>query len=216
MKTVLELHREITRGLHDPFFSKDPVYLALALFGEAGELANFIKKGWRDAGTSARDERCPVETQYDEEIRDEIADLRVYIELLADTFAIGGPMLDELYRGEFQFIRKTTTTPISLALLLGRSIGRLSGNVVYHFGTQDLAKDIRADIVTIRAQIEGFAWHYSINGERLTARVEDKLIRYAAKHRVSVKSGVWGFKTTVFGLPDDGPIDPDDLPGHRG
>lgn len=206
MKTVLDLHREITRGLHDPFFSTDPVYLALALFGEAGELANFIKKEWRD------------QTSHEEAIRDGIADLRVYIELLADAFAIGGPLLDELYRPEFAFILKVTVTHGGLTLVFAKNVGRLVGFVFHHFGKQNLAKEIRTDIITVRAQIEALAWHHGISGDLLTQRVEDKLRRYAAKHRYrqNVKSGVWGFETTVSGLPDNGPIDPDDLPGHRG
>ena len=45
-------------------------FLALAICGEAGELANLVKKMWRgdDVGSS--------------QIRDEIADLRIYLEHL--------------------------------------------------------------------------------------------------------------------------------------
>lgn len=46
-------------------------FLALAICGEAGELANLIKKSWRgDAVDFA-------------EIRDEIADIRIYLEHLS-------------------------------------------------------------------------------------------------------------------------------------
>jgi len=51
--------------------------------GEAGELANYIKKRWRDGADLT------------EEIRDEIADIRVYLELLAKCFGIEGAKLDQ-------------------------------------------------------------------------------------------------------------------------
>jgi NTP pyrophosphatase (non-canonical NTP hydrolase) len=69
--------------LFKPFSDTDERFLALALCGEAGELANFIKKRWRDGA------------DFSEEIRDEIADIRVYLELLAKCFGIEGDKLDE-------------------------------------------------------------------------------------------------------------------------
>lgn len=50
-------------------------FLALALCGEAGELANLIKKEWRDGASDARDE----------EIAEEIADVAIYLHHLART-----------------------------------------------------------------------------------------------------------------------------------
>lgn len=52
------------------------VFLGLALCGEAGELANKIKKLWRDGETP----------ELLEEIRKEIADVRGYTEHLAASF----------------------------------------------------------------------------------------------------------------------------------
>ena len=46
-------------------------FLALAICGEAGELANLVKKLWRG------------DTVNSEEIRDEIADIRIYLEHIA-------------------------------------------------------------------------------------------------------------------------------------
>jgi NTP pyrophosphatase (non-canonical NTP hydrolase) len=46
-------------------------FLALAICGEAGELANFVKKAWRGD-----------EFEIDQ-IRDELADIRIYLEHLA-------------------------------------------------------------------------------------------------------------------------------------
>ena len=50
--------------------------------GEVGELANMIKKRWRDNANLT------------EEIRDEIADIRIYLELIAKCFDIEGDKLD--------------------------------------------------------------------------------------------------------------------------
>jgi NTP pyrophosphatase (non-canonical NTP hydrolase) len=46
-------------------------FLALAICGEAGELANLVKKMWRGDEVDS------------EEIRDEIADIRIYLEHIA-------------------------------------------------------------------------------------------------------------------------------------
>lgn len=45
-------------------------FLALAICGEAGELANLVKKSWRGDSVDPND------------IRDEIADIRIYLEHL--------------------------------------------------------------------------------------------------------------------------------------
>jgi NTP pyrophosphatase (non-canonical NTP hydrolase) len=76
------LHEKMTGHLFPAYSSTDERFLALALCGEAGELANYIKKRWRDGADLT------------EEIRDEIADIRVYLELLAKCFGIEGEKLD--------------------------------------------------------------------------------------------------------------------------
>lgn len=80
---LYELHEKMTKHLFPSYSSEDERFLALALCGEAGELANMIKKRWRDG------------VDLKEEIRDEIADIRVYLELLAKCFNIEGEKLDE-------------------------------------------------------------------------------------------------------------------------
>lgn len=80
---IYELHHKMTGKLFPAFSSQDERFLALALCGEAGELANFIKKRWRDGA------------DFSEEIKDEIADVRVYLELLAKCFNIEGEKLDK-------------------------------------------------------------------------------------------------------------------------
>lgn len=77
------LHEKMTGHLFPAYSSTDERFLALAICGEAGELANYIKKRWRDGADLT------------EEIRDELADIRVYLELLAKCFGIEGEKLDE-------------------------------------------------------------------------------------------------------------------------
>jgi NTP pyrophosphatase (non-canonical NTP hydrolase) len=80
---LFKLHEKMTAHLFPAYSSTDERFLALALCGEAGELANLIKKRWRDGADLS------------EEIRDELADIRVYLELLAKCFGIEGSKLDE-------------------------------------------------------------------------------------------------------------------------
>jgi NTP pyrophosphatase (non-canonical NTP hydrolase) len=79
---LFTLHQKMTAHLFPAYSNEDERFLALALCGEAGELANMIKKRWRDGADLS------------EEIKDEIADIRVYLELLAKCFGIEGEKLD--------------------------------------------------------------------------------------------------------------------------
>src|SRR5262245_18956840 len=80
---LFELHERMISPLFPAYSSEDERFLALALCGEAGELANMIKKRWRDG------------VDLTEEIRDEIADIHVYTLLLAKRFGLEGDKLDE-------------------------------------------------------------------------------------------------------------------------
>ena len=82
MKNIFALHERMTASLFPAYSNSDERFLALALCGEVGELANMIKKRWRD------------NADLTEEIRDEIADIRVYLELIAKCFDIEGDKLD--------------------------------------------------------------------------------------------------------------------------
>jgi NTP pyrophosphatase (non-canonical NTP hydrolase) len=83
MTNLYALHEKMTGHLFPAYSNSDERFLALALCGEAGELANMIKKRWRDGADLTA------------EIRDEIADIRVYLELMAKCFGIEGEKLDE-------------------------------------------------------------------------------------------------------------------------
>lgn len=84
---IFELHQKMTGHLFPSYSNTDERFLALALCGECGELANMIKKRWRDG------------VDLSAEIREEIADIRIYLELLAKCFDVHGEKLDEeVYR----------------------------------------------------------------------------------------------------------------------
>jgi NTP pyrophosphatase (non-canonical NTP hydrolase) len=82
MINIYELHEKFTAHLFPAYSNTDEHFLALASAGEVGELANMIKKRWRDG------------VDLSEEIRDEIADIRVYLGLMAKCFDIEGSKLD--------------------------------------------------------------------------------------------------------------------------
>lgn len=83
MTDIYALHEKMTSHLFPAYSSTDERFLALALAGEVGELCNMIKKRWRDGADMT------------DEVRDEIADCRVYLELLAKCFNIEGIKLDQ-------------------------------------------------------------------------------------------------------------------------
>jgi NTP pyrophosphatase (non-canonical NTP hydrolase) len=99
------LHEKMTGHLFPAYSNTDERFLALALCGEAGELANYIKKRWRDGADLT------------EEIRDEIADIRVYLELLAKCFNIEGVKLDQ--RVEQKLIKVVEKHKARLAVTTG-------------------------------------------------------------------------------------------------
>lgn len=75
------IHRTVVKAWK-PYSQEDTRFLALALCGEVGELANIIKKHWRGD--------YPVEPLV--LIEPELADIRIYLELLAKAFSVN---LDE-------------------------------------------------------------------------------------------------------------------------
>ena len=87
---IYALHEKMTGHLFPAYSNTDERFLALALCGEAGELANMIKKRWRD------------DVDLTEEVRDEIADIRVYLELLAKCFGIEGEKLDSRVKSKLE------------------------------------------------------------------------------------------------------------------
>jgi NTP pyrophosphatase (non-canonical NTP hydrolase) len=80
---IYELHEKITKDLFPSYSNTDERFLTIALCGEVGELANMIKKQWRD----------DINLEY--EIREELCDIRIYLELLAKCYNIEGEKLDK-------------------------------------------------------------------------------------------------------------------------
>lgn len=73
-----EHKRRLGRAGWDAYSEEDRYFLALSLCGEVGELANLIKKQW--------DGRSDPPTAI--EIFDELADVRILLELLAECFGV--------------------------------------------------------------------------------------------------------------------------------
>jgi NTP pyrophosphatase (non-canonical NTP hydrolase) len=94
MINIYELHEKMTSHLFPAFTSEDERFLSLALCGEVGELANKIKKRWRDG------------VDLSDEIRKEIADVRIYLELLAKCFDIEGEKLDAQVQSKLEEVVK--------------------------------------------------------------------------------------------------------------
>jgi NTP pyrophosphatase (non-canonical NTP hydrolase) len=73
-----KLHRMILKKKKrkwKPYSKEDLRFITLAMCGEAGELANFIKKDWRGDKIDWS------------EAQKEVADIRIYLELISDAMA---------------------------------------------------------------------------------------------------------------------------------
>jgi NTP pyrophosphatase (non-canonical NTP hydrolase) len=101
---ILDYRKTIIGQLPDSYraTSEDERFLALALCGEAGELGNLIKKRWRDGDTGP---------DHVEEIRDEIADVRIYLELLARLFDVDGDRMEDRAIDKFRRVVEKRRVP---------------------------------------------------------------------------------------------------------
>lgn len=91
---IFDLHEALTAHLFPTYSNMDVRFLTIALCGETGELANLVKKQWRDG------------VDLSEEIKDELADIRIYLELLAKCFDIEGAKLDNRVRNKLEKVAK--------------------------------------------------------------------------------------------------------------
>jgi len=93
---ILRIHEQAIKktGIR-PWTYEDIRFLALALCGEAGELANMLKKHWRG-------DAVPL-PEVDPAVHAELADIRVYLELLATALHCD---LDEAVQTKLPHIRR--------------------------------------------------------------------------------------------------------------
>lgn len=93
---VDHIHRTVVKRWA-AYSDEDTRFLMLALSGEVGELANLIKKEWRgDFGLSGLE-------VWKKNVREELADIRIYLELLSRSLCVDldgacESKLPELYR----------------------------------------------------------------------------------------------------------------------
>jgi len=174
---LFELHHKMTSHLFPAFSNHDERFLTLALCGEAGELANMIKKRWRDG------------VDLKEEIRDELADIRVYLELIAKCFDIEGDKLDNLVRQTF-YIESHADDEYFVALALCHRVGKLAGIIETRWIAPDsnglMRGAAQTDIVNIRIYLEIIAKIFDVDGTKLDFRVENKLAKVIQKHGIKM------------------------------
>ena len=175
MMNLFELHHKMTSHLFPAFSNTDERFLTLALCGEVGELANMIKKRWRD------------NVDLGEEIRDEIADIRIYLELIAKCFDIEGDKLDTRVM-QTMVLEFNHDDEKFIALALCARAGQLATTVETRWSTGHdvMAYLAREQIVYIRIYLEMMAEIFFIPGKKLDHRVEEKLIKVSQKHGIKM------------------------------
>jgi len=88
MNMLWTAHTALVEDTFKPGSEEDQRFLALALAGEVGELANIIKKQWRGDN----------DPEFTAKLEDEIGDVYAYLRLLAMAFNVRSPsrILDEV------------------------------------------------------------------------------------------------------------------------
>lgn len=168
---LYELHQRMTAHLFPAYSSEDERFLSLALCGEVGELAD----------------TDPVLRGSDamREAIDELADCRVYLELLAKCFNIEGDRLRVIrlpYESNDVAYRKLCAKSGLLANLIKK---RWRDGV-------DNSPECREKIVEIRAWIELIARNIGVEGNKLDAAVVSKLERVVEKHKARLAAAAPG------------------------
>jgi NTP pyrophosphatase (non-canonical NTP hydrolase) len=91
----------------EPYSQEDQRFLALALAGEVGELCNVVKKQWRGDDLP----HAPAM------IKEELADVRIYLELLARSLSVD---LDEACEGKMPELERRWPETAAAIARLGR------------------------------------------------------------------------------------------------
>lgn len=171
---IYELHERMTKHLFPIYSSEDERFLTLALCGEASELAEIISAPVKV--TEMMTGRSIVE-----DIRDEIADCRVYLELIAKCFDFEGAKL--LFDPRMVVnIDNDDAEKMSRDLMI--ECGLLANKIKKRWRDGvNLKNECQQDIMMIRQIIEMLAIEYNIGGELLDQHVVQKLEKVAEKHK---------------------------------
>lgn len=103
----------------------DQRYLALALGGEVGELQNLIKKEWRGDFKKGKKKGNSYDT-FLYQVSSEMADIRIYLEHLANAYGVNLDEACELKTEELRRRWPQINKPIANAEKLKAKGGRLS------------------------------------------------------------------------------------------
>lgn len=165
---LYEIHERMTAHLFPAYSSTDERFLSLALCGEAAELADLAP----DDGANLSKDKL-------DDAREELADCRVYLELLAKCFGIEGSKLP--------VIRMAYLSDCSTIMKLCAQSGLLANLIKKRW--RDGAKNddaCREKIIEVRAYIELMARNLHIEGNELDRRVVAKLERVVEKHKAKL------------------------------
>jgi NTP pyrophosphatase (non-canonical NTP hydrolase) len=162
---LYDAHRKMTAHLFPTFSSEDERYLALALCGEVGELVEMYL---------SNDSYALADTH------EEIADIRIYLELLAKCFAIEGDKLKvEASPG------LAALTDERLLLGLCAQCGLLANLIKKRWRDGvELDNQCRVLLIEIRNYVEQLAYRFGIEGSKLDDVVIVKLEKMAYKFRL--------------------------------
>lgn len=183
---IYELHERMTGHLFPAYSNTDERFLSLALCGEVAELMENI------GGSKDHEDY--------EDDRDELADCRVYLELLAKCFGIEGDKLEfDRERARCRALNiispmehATTSLCVNAGLLANLIKKRWRDGI--HPPESDSV--CRSRIGMVREAVEIVAWCLGIEGDKLDARVEQKLLKVVEKHKARLESRDDGLKKT--------------------
>ncbi len=158
---IYEIHQKMTAHLFPAYSNEDERFLSLALCGEVAELVEMLDNP-----------EFSVEAA-----REETADIRIYLELLAKRFDVEGDKLimpstfDDLSEGR-------------LLLGLARCTGLIANLIKKRWRDgADLTELIRGLLYDTRGHVEQVAYRLGIEGDKLNEEVLNKLRKVAEKHK---------------------------------
>jgi hypothetical protein len=139
-KFLWNIHTAIEKS-RIPGSDEDKRFLALALYGEAGEVANLIKKKWRG-------DKFP-DTYYKALLREELGDVYAYLKLLAMAYSVTEPdsiPVDQLQPSNSSNDEVLYYSALSLCAKVGKIADRLlfdwaTGHARYSIFLHDLILD---------------------------------------------------------------------------